>query len=223
MCAPAGARPAGAVLDREGAGDAERIEAVQVAAGRQDRRRAQQVATRRRAHVAAVERAQDAGDLMVLAIRASSGQFAQQLDDAGRAAGAALASSADPGVARDQRLDAGARRPRRARPRPGQQQVDPLRGAGRLADHVQAVRDQRVFEFEHRLRPRPGLRRCAVGVVGAPGRLGARGRARRPAPGSSRPVVALGWASGPGAPALDRGLQVDQARYRPAWATGGVR
>ena len=51
-----------AVLHREGAGDAERIEAVQVAAGRQDGRRAQQIAARRGAHEAAVERVQDAGE-----------------------------------------------------------------------------------------------------------------------------------------------------------------
>ena len=48
-----------AVLHREGAGDAERIEAMQVAAGRQDGGGAQQVAARRGAEIAAVERVQD--------------------------------------------------------------------------------------------------------------------------------------------------------------------
>ena len=57
------ARPVG---DGEGAGNAERIEAVQVAPGRQDRRRAQQVAARRGAHEAAVERVQDRGQLVVV-------------------------------------------------------------------------------------------------------------------------------------------------------------
>ena len=45
----------GAILDRIGAGQTERIEAVQVAPGRQDRGRSQQIAARRGAQEAAVE------------------------------------------------------------------------------------------------------------------------------------------------------------------------
>ena len=50
------------------------------------------------------------------------------------------------------------------------QEVDALLGAGRLADHVQAVRDQGVFELEDR--PRPAARR------------GPRRRGPKPAPPS---------------------------------------
>ena len=55
-----------AVLHRKGAGDPERIEAVQIAPGRQDRRCPQQIAARRRTHELAVERMQDARDFVIL-------------------------------------------------------------------------------------------------------------------------------------------------------------
>ncbi len=55
-----------AVLHRKGAGDPERIEAVQIAPGRQDRRRPQQIAAGRRADELAVERAQDGRDFVIL-------------------------------------------------------------------------------------------------------------------------------------------------------------
>ena len=57
------ARP---IPDGEGTGNSERIEAVQVSAGRQDRRRAKQVAARRRADETTVQRAEDGRDLVVL-------------------------------------------------------------------------------------------------------------------------------------------------------------
>ena len=55
-----------AVLNRKGAGNAERIEAVEIAAGRQDRRCAQEIAARRGPDELAVERMQDARDLVIL-------------------------------------------------------------------------------------------------------------------------------------------------------------
>ena len=55
-----------AVLHRKGAGNAERIEAMEIAPGRQDRRRAQQIAARRGTDELAVERMQDARDLVIL-------------------------------------------------------------------------------------------------------------------------------------------------------------
>ena len=54
-----------AVLDGEGARDAEGVEPVQVAPGRQDLGRAQQVAAGRRADVAAVEGVDQGGELVV--------------------------------------------------------------------------------------------------------------------------------------------------------------
>ena len=53
---------AGAIRDSECAGDAERIEAVQIATGRQDRRGAQHVAAGCRADEPAVECAQEGGN-----------------------------------------------------------------------------------------------------------------------------------------------------------------
>ena len=58
-------RLAGAVVHSEGAGNAERIEAVQIAPGRQHLRGAQQIAARRRAHEAPVERMQYAADFVI--------------------------------------------------------------------------------------------------------------------------------------------------------------
>ena len=54
-----------AVLHRKGARNAERIEAVEIAAGRQDVLVAQQVAARRRSQIAAVEGMQDRRRLVI--------------------------------------------------------------------------------------------------------------------------------------------------------------
>src|SRR5450432_1045073 len=55
-----------AVLHRIGAGNAERIETMKIASGRQNSRRTQEIAARRRTHELAVERMQDAGYLVIL-------------------------------------------------------------------------------------------------------------------------------------------------------------
>ncbi len=70
ICHVAGDQPLGlarAVGHREGAGQAERIEAVQIAARGQHVRRAQQIASRCGTHIMAIEGAQNARRLGVLA------------------------------------------------------------------------------------------------------------------------------------------------------------
>ena len=78
-------RLAGAVAHREGARNAERIEAVQIASGGQHRRRSHHVAARRRPQEPAVESAQDGADFAVVATAA-------HCCGAGRAAAASVAS-----------------------------------------------------------------------------------------------------------------------------------
>ena len=131
--------------------------------------------------IAAVERAQDAGDLVSCAQQpVGVGEFAQrsELRPACRAGRARLRRRAC-----DERLDRGALR--------HGAEVDSAIASSRSArsaataraDDVQAVRDQRVFELEHRVGERCDLR---LGVV-APGRLGGgEVELRRPAPGSAR-------------------------------------
>ena len=146
---------------------------MQVAPGRQDRRGAHQVAAGDRRDEAAVERAQQR--------RQSRGPRAsrrsQRASSREGLARSSLASRASRTVAiaasSDHRGDAlrPARSPVRLMRAFGErgQRVGALVGARRLADDMQAMRDQRVFEFEDR-------RRRAVAISSAarraPGRLG---------------------------------------------------
>ena len=195
-----------AVLHRVGARDAERIEAVDVAAGRQDRRRAQQVAARRGAQEAAVEGMQHAGDLVVFGQQPVGGGKLGEKARQGRVGRAAVLGQGGVGrAAGDQRFDHGALRSQAvARLGERQQQVDALGGRRRLADDVQAVRDQRVLELKHGLAE---AARCARVRRRATPARSSRGRARRPAPGSGprarpprRPARARGRDSGRAAP-----------------------
>ena len=115
----------------------------------------------------------------------------------------------------DQRLD---RRPVRTdAPRRlghGEQQVDPLLGRGRLADDVEAVRDQRVLELEDRPAQ---LADAGLGLLGRPGGLRLRqvdGRRLRLDQDGELPTLGtrLGQQA---APALDRGLELEQAAVEP--------
>ncbi len=144
-----------AVLHRIGAGDAEGVEAVQVAAGGQDRRRAQQVAAGGRAHEAAVQRMHQAGDLVcpwraacrwrpvrrrasALRHRPPCRRWPARAAGVWPATSASTASRAGCWPCEASATDSSMSMRSRSR--------------GRLADDVQAVRDQRVFEFEHRRR-----------------------------------------------------------------------
>jgi hypothetical protein len=194
--------------------------------GGQDGRRAQQVATGRRAQEAAVERAQDAGSRGPRpAARWMRGELARMLERRRASLGAAGTRAMPRLLRRLARTSASiscapGAAPCEASARPAACRRAPAGWAP--ADHVQAVRDQRVFELEHcsasaamrvrrhRVSPSQAARRGQLERGGL--RLDHRGELAR-----SRGVRA------PGAPALDRGLQVDQARYRPACATGGVR
>ena len=141
-------RLARAVLHREVARDAEGIEAVQIASGRQDLGRPQEIASRRGTHEATIEGPQD---------RRNLGVAGKKIRGDGQSA---------------KRRAASRRRSRWRRPQPPrascstasrgsvwpcadlghrQQHVDALLMRQRLADDVQAVRDQRVFELEHGL------------------------------------------------------------------------
>ena len=175
---------AGAVLHREGAGQAERVEAVQVAPGGQHLGGAQQVAAGRRADVAAIERVDDGGHFGV------GGQQQVQPGAFGRVG------------------DAG-----------GVEHLGALVGVGRLAQHVQAVRDEGVFQFEQRGGQAQDL---AVGV--RPGRLG---RAQLHGEAACAwTSAAISPRSAPGSAERQRSrlaFRSSRPRYSPAWATGGVR
>ena len=188
---------------------------MQVAPGRQDRRRAQQVAARRGAHEAAVERVQDRGDLVVVLQQAVG--LRQFLEHGERVRVGRQRRRRQRGGHRHaahDRLDRGPRRPQAVRG-VGQrgQHVDALLHARRLADHVQAVRDQGVFEFQHgRVEALDARRRLA-----APRRLGLREVERRRLRLDQRRQLRVpGAVAGlEAAPALDRGLQVEQAAVEP--------
>jgi hypothetical protein len=83
--------------------------------------------------------------------------------------------------------------------------------ARRTADHMQAMRNQRVLELEHAARPAPA--RSASPRGRGPSRLGSgQVERRRPAPASERRASARSPAHRlQRAPALDRGLEVVQA------------
>ena len=139
---------AGTVAHGERARDAERIEPVHVATGRQHLRCAQQIASRRGTHVPAVERAQDAVEFTVLHQQAvGAGEFTQR----GNLLLRAVATEHVFGRgALDERLDRGTVLHRcRCRFGHGLQQVGTLGGSRRATDDVHAVRNQRVLEFQH--------------------------------------------------------------------------
>ena len=159
---------AGAVLHCIVAGNAERVETVQVAAGGQDRRCAQQVTPGSGTQEAAIQRTQYAVELMVLGHQAVDvGQLlhlcqGQRVSRAGVLACEHLFGR----LAGHQCVDQCARRTHTVRGfGTGQQQVDPLLRGGGLAHHMQAIRDQRVFDFQHI----GGELRDACLRLGAPG------------------------------------------------------
>ena len=172
-----------AVLHRIGAGDAEGVEAVQVAPGGQDLRRAQQVAARGGPHEAAVQRAQQAIDLVVLGHQAVDVLQPREERRQRLVVGSCTrcGQRSRHALAGHQRLD---RRPLRPLAVRGvghrQQQVDPLDGRGGAADDVQAVGDQRVLDLEHGVRSAaPPARRPRRPRRARPQPV----RARRPRPG----------------------------------------
>ena len=138
-----------AVLHRKGAGNPERIEAVEIAARRQDRRRPQQIAARRRTNELAVERMQDAGDLVILLQdTVDAGQFLVERQRCVVPGGQRLRRFAPHHRLEDRFVGTRAMRCIGHR----LQHLDALLGRRRFADHVEAMRDQRVFEFEHGFR-----------------------------------------------------------------------
>ena len=184
---------------------------VQVAAGRQDRRRAHHVSARCRPDEAAVEGAQDGRDLVVARQqRIGLEQFAEHVQRGVRARQARQRGRRLRRPAGHERLQRGPLGPHGMRRLGhGQQHVDPLGRRGRLADDVQSVRDQRVFEFEHGGGERADLRGRRV----APGRLGRRevdgGSLRLHEFGEARALLARRRVGV--APAVDRGLEVEQS------------
>jgi hypothetical protein len=203
-------RLAHAGLDGEGARNAERVEAVNVAAGRKNGGRPQEIAARRRRDVAPVQRVEQGRDLVIdgeQPVRLREGpeqcpvRFGRSRRRFGRGPG-------------DQGRDRGAIGPGAMRGiGKRQEHVDALLHRGRLADDVQPMRDQRVFEFQNRGRQRRHTGLCAP----APGRLRVgeidlrrlrldQGRELKPLPFilPRQP-----------APTLDRGLEVDQAAIQP--------
>ena len=138
-----------AVAHREGAGDAERVEAVQVAAGRQD-----------------------------VGVRSRSPPGAGRMKPPSSACSRCRRSRGPrPAVAVER-----ARAPRASvTPRGVQHRTRAARASRRLADDVQAVRDQRVFEFEQG-------RRAGAAIAAASSR---RSRPVRPAARSR--LAACAW------------------------------
>jgi hypothetical protein len=150
----------GTVLHGKGARNAERIEAVHITPGRQNGRRAQHVTAGRRPDEASIERVQNARQFVVLGDQAIDHR--QLLDQC-------IVRKIGRLFAAHHRLEQSAVRPDAMR-RIGYrlQHLDALLDRGRLADDMQAVRDQGIFELQHRL----GQRRDGLLCGAAPGRAG---------------------------------------------------
>ena len=195
-----------AVLHREGARDAERIEAVQIAAGRQHVGRAQQIAARRRAHVAAVQRVQDRRYLVIFARcdRASKSRSSVAVVVAGGTGSAPSRTIARRRAIRA--LPCEASRPH--------QHVDAL--CRRAASPTTCSPcGMRVYSSSSTCWPSAAIVASRVGRP-RPARP-APDRRPRPAPGSAPPASRL-LGVGVGlqrAPALERRLQVEQAAIQP--------
>ena len=118
------------------------------------------------------------------------------------------------GGALDQPLDAGPGGPQTVRGfGQREQQVDPLGLRHALADDVESVRDQGLFEF-HQGEPEDGDPGRHVAVPGGLGRHEVEGSALRLDQEGQR--APLGHRLGlQGTPALDRGLEVDQPAIEP--------
>ncbi len=155
--------------EREAAGNAERIKAVQIAAGRQDFRRADQIATRRRAHEAAIERMDQRAELIIVGERVR-----QRVGIAARAGGGD-----------------------RLRPVPA------FFGLGRLAQHVQAMRNQLALNLVE-----PRRQRLQIDVAKIDRR--SCGLDHRFQPGA---FIVLRR----GAPAFEQRLQLGQPLVQPAF------
>ena len=175
-----------AVLHRIGAGDAEGVETVQVAAGGQDGRRAQQVAARRRAHEAAVQRVHQAGDFVVLG---------QQRVDPGQFARTASAMSRRPACRPWPALRRAPGRRPALRPRH-------VRAAGRARLRPPTAAGRHARAGSAPCRRRAGRAGSACIRVRAPPRSARRSSCRRhrPRPVRPRPVPARPPASGPSPP-----------------------
>lgn len=183
----------------------------------------EQVAAGRRAQIAAVQRVQDAGQLMVLRQQLGGGvqrfQHRAQRGVVGVQHG--VQGSVDAGAGH-QRLDRHAWDVHRVGGAAHfEQQFGALGRCGHLADDMQAIGDERGLEFDQRLgQPRqfqlggcrPGrLRRSEFEL----GRQRLQQRQHR---------IALDRRfRRQRAPALQRRLEVDQALVQPATANGGVR
>ena len=205
----------GALGDREGARNAIGIETMQVAAGRQDRRRPNEIAADDWSDETPVERPYAAPEFSwsspsswLMRANSSKALRASCICGAGERCNGRVRR---PG--RDDRAHRGAgiAKTERAlgdcRQRPGA-----LLGAGRLAENVQTVGDERVFEFEDRgaelvdfvaRAPPPG--RLGLGEVnGGSLRLNEFGK-------QAALMIGLGFT---GAVAVERRLQVDETAIK---------
>ena len=144
-------RLGGAVLDGEEAGQAEGVEAVEVASRGQDVRGAQQVATGSRADVAPVQGIEDALELGVLGQEAiGAGQFLEEAQVVVVRRHAAHDQGLLRGLAADKGRDGGSGGPGlMGGLRHRQQHVDALLDARRLTDHMQALRNEGVLQLQH--------------------------------------------------------------------------
>ena len=195
----------GAVLGGVFAGDLEGVEAMEVAARGQHVGRAQEVAAGGGIDEASVERLQDAPDFVILRQMLGGG-----LEGAQDVAGRAVLRDGVHGDAGHQSLHRSALQPL-AMGGFGhcEQHVGALVFRERLAHHMQAMGDQRIFEFEDRLVEPDDLRLDVAGPEG----LGRRQiKLRRLGLDENRKLRAILRRLGPVlAPAIQRGLEIDEA------------
>jgi hypothetical protein len=209
----------GAVAHGKGAGDAEGVEAVQVAAG------GQHLGVRSTSPPGAgrTKRPSSARSRPGARCRWPAGRRCRPAPSAarrrrrGRPARQRLRGwRRRPGLERDRRRPG----PRRCAPRHGHSRSTRSAGVG-AADHVQAVRDQRVLQLEHLLgQPLHGAASIAAPSPSPRPVRPAPGPARRPGPGSARSSDSRRWRLPPAGPGprqrSSEAFRSSRPRYRPA-------